>query len=96
MGRGVEAGAVAGVLQDRRDHGGGGALAFGAGDVDGLEAVLRVAEEVHQAAHAVELEIGAIRDVQRPLVVDTVEEEVGGGSGNARHKKREGFGGGGN
>ena len=50
VGRGVQAGAVAGLPQHRGHHGAGGALAVGAGDVDELQRPLRVAHLVQQCA----------------------------------------------
>ena len=52
VGRGVQAGAVARLPQHALQHGGGGALAVGSGDVDELQLLLRVAHLLQQLAGA--------------------------------------------
>lgn len=59
VGRGVEAGAQAGGAEDGGERGGGAALAVGAGDEDGREPKLRVAEGGGEGAHVGELELAA-------------------------------------
>ena len=51
MGRGVEPGAAAGGLQQRRQQAGHRALAVGAGDDDAAEALLRIPAAPQQGAH---------------------------------------------
>ncbi len=56
--RGVQAGAQAGGFQDAGQHGGGGAFAVGAGDVDGAELLVRIAEMRGEGADVCEVEFG--------------------------------------
>ena len=77
MGRAEQAGAVTGGGEHRRDHGGRGAFALGAGHVDDLQAGIRLAEPREQLPHAVELELPLlIRHERRALVVDAAEEPI--------------------
>ena len=48
VGRGVKAGAVARLTEDGRGHGGGGALAVGARDVDKFQLLLRIPQPAKQ------------------------------------------------
>ena len=61
VGRGVEAGAVAGGGEDAGERGGGGAFAVGSGDEDGGEGGLGVAERCGEDAHVGEVELAAGR-----------------------------------
>ena len=74
---GVEPDLVAGGLEHRRDHRASAALALGAGDVDGLELLVRVAQLLEQGPHAIEVEVLAVvADDAQPLVVAERSEEA--------------------
>ena len=53
-GRKKQPGAVAGLPQHHGKHGGGAALAVGSGHMDALQALLGVAQQLHQPADAVQ------------------------------------------
>jgi len=71
-----QAGAVAGLAQHGGQHGGGGTFAFGAGDVNDAQSVLRIAQAGEQAAHAVKFEVG-----RRGRIVFVIDEAVPEGAG---------------
>ena len=60
VGRGVEPRPVARLLQDGGQHGGGGALAVGPGDVDELQGLLRVPQLGQQLPYPVQAQTAAV------------------------------------
>ena len=81
VGASVEAGAEMGCPKDRFDHGGDGAFALGAGDVDGEAGGLGAAEANEKGGDAVEGEGRALAiGLARSLEVSESEEVVDGGA----------------
>ena len=73
MGRGEQAGVVAGPAKDGRQHGGRRAFALAAGHVHDAQALLRITKALEQPPHTVELEVARLR--QALLVVDPAKPE---------------------
>ena len=76
MRRREQADAIALLLQDRRQHGRRRAFPLAAGDVDDAQPALRIAEQRQQMAHAVELEVAALRRFL--LIIDAAKPEWNG------------------
>ena len=80
MGTGEHAGGMAGGAEDGLDHGGGGALALGTGDMDGAAAVLGRAEPAQQRVDAVEREFGfGATRARAALEIGEAHQPVDGG-----------------
>jgi len=70
MGRGVERAAIARRPEDGFGHGGCGALALGAGDVDGTERLLGIAQQGQQVPDPLQIvELGCIGRQAAPFIV---------------------------
>src|SRR6185369_5551259 len=79
MRRRVQTSAITRGLEHRRDHGRRRPFALRAGNVNRLDSLLRIAKQLHQPSHAIELELSrAIGHARRPLVIDPAEVEVEG------------------
>ena len=75
--RGEQPGPIAGRGEDGGQGGRGRALSLGAGDVDGGQVDVRVAQSREQLPHATEAELGQpVGHHPHPLVVDAIQQKL--------------------